>query len=74
MIDFGMFLYALLVALAIMFWRAVRGRSLDELIERGSHDHHEVHRVIDKHPIGGSWREHKLWMREEASKSTESDD
>ena len=74
MIDFGYFLYAMVVVLVVMFWRARRGQSLDDLIERGSHDHHHVHRVIGKHPIGGSWREHKHWMLEEADKSTESDD
>ena len=66
MVYFGMFLYALLGMLAVMFWLAVRGRSLADLLDQATHDHHHVHSVMGKQPIGGTWREHSRWMREEA--------
>lgn len=67
MADFGISLYALLVVLAVMFWRALRGKSFDDLFEQATHDHHHVHRVIGKHHTGGTWREHSRWMQEEAN-------
>ncbi len=45
-----------------LFWRHARGRSLDGLLERATHHHHRVHRVIAAHPVGGRWREYKQWM------------
>ena len=61
----GEFIYLMLLALLVMFWRAKAGRGLDQLIGDGEHEHHHVHRVIGKHPEGGSWRQHKAWMIEE---------
>jgi hypothetical protein len=63
---FGVILYLVVVALALMFWLKRGGLSLDGLLERSEHDHHHVHRVIVKQPLGGSWKEHKQWMREES--------
>lgn len=62
----GVLLYLLIAGLLVMFWRRVRGMSFDELLERSRREHHHVRRVLAKHPRGGSWKEHKAWMREEA--------
>ncbi len=66
MIELGMFLYVMFVVIAVMFWRATRGPSFEDLFERATHVHHHVHRVVAKHPTGGSWPDHKRWMQEEA--------
>ncbi len=59
-------LYVVLAALLFMFWRAASGRNLDQLFEADNHLHHQVHRVIAKHPAGGAWAEHNAWMAEKA--------
>jgi hypothetical protein len=66
MTEAGPLLYVLLVALLLMFWRKVRGLSLDALLEQGRHEHRHVLEVIAKHPHGGTWMEHRKWMREES--------
>ncbi|HJO71922.1 MAG TPA: hypothetical protein QGG32_03595, partial [Rhodospirillales bacterium] len=66
MVDFGWIVYALLLALLLLFWRKVRRRSLYTLIEQGTEEHHHVHRVLAKHPEGGTWTEHQHRMSEEA--------
>ena len=68
MMNFGILLYAMIAALLVMFWRALRGGSLDDLFEQATHDHHHVHRVTSKDPIGGTWGEHSRWMEEEADR------
>ena len=60
----GLALYLILLALALMFWRHRRRRSLDDLLESNEHAHHHVHRVIAGHPLGGTWKQHKTWMEE----------
>ena len=62
---FGVILYGLLAVLCFMFWWKARGKSLDDLMAQNEHEHHHVHRVIAKHSLGGTWREHGLWMKEE---------
>ncbi len=62
---FGPALYLMLLALVVMFWRKKASRNLDELISDGESEHHHVHRVIGKHPEGGTWRQHNGWMAEE---------
>lgn len=62
----GWIVYALLLVLLLMFWRKARRRSLDVLIERGAEEHHHVHRVLAKHPRGGTWKDHRHRMSEEA--------
>jgi hypothetical protein len=64
MIESGWILYVALLALLYLFWRNVRGLSFDDLLERSAREHHTVLKVIKKHPRGGSWSEHKQWMRE----------
>ena len=63
--HFGAILYLLLLALIILFWQKVRGLSFDDILGQIDHDHHHVHRVIGKHPLGGTWKEHQQWMQEE---------
>jgi hypothetical protein len=62
----GYLLYLLVAALLVLFWRHVRGRSFDGLLARAATVHHHVHRVLAKHPHGGTWREYQDWMRAEA--------
>ena len=70
MLNFGIAIYLILLVLVIMFLLKRAGRSLDQLIGDGGHKHHHVHRVIAKHPKGGSWSQHKGWMVEEEEAPT----
>ena len=63
--HFGPILYLLLLALIVLFWLKVRGLSFDDILEKIEHEHHHVHRVIAKHPLGGKWKEHQQWLEEE---------
>ncbi len=62
--ESGYLLYVLVAALLVLFWRQVRGQSFDDLLSRSARDHHHVHRVLENHPGGGTWQEHKDRMRE----------
>ncbi len=64
--DSGWILFVLLAALLALFWKRRAGCSLDELLERDAAFHHQVHRVLKKHPAGGTWQQYVTWMREEA--------
>ncbi len=66
MTETGPLLYVLVIALLLMFWWKVRGQSFDAMIEQGRHEHRHVLKVIAKHPHGGTWKEHRKWMREES--------
>ncbi len=58
----GWILYALAVALAIVFWRRMRGRSLDDMVKADADEHHHVLAMLKKHPDGGTWRDVTAWM------------
>ncbi len=62
--ESGFLLYVLAAALVVLFRRQARGQLFDDLLARAARDHHRVHRVLAKHPQGGSWKEHKDWLRE----------
>ena len=62
----GYLLYLVVAALLVLFWWHVRGLSFDALLARAIQQHHLVHRVLAKHPDGGTWHEHQDWMRAEA--------
>ncbi|MCZ6634845.1 MAG: hypothetical protein O7G87_15695 [bacterium] len=64
-IHFGTILYLLLLALVLLFWQKMRGLSFDDILGKIDHEHHHVHRVIAKHLLGGTWKEHQQWMEEE---------
>ncbi len=64
--EFGYLLYVRVTALLALFWRQLRGQSFDDLLARAARDHHHVHRVLAKHPKGGSWKDYQAWMREAA--------
>ena len=64
--DFGWLLYVVLAALLALFWKHGGGKAPDALLERDMALHHQVHRVIEKHPAGGTWRQTLAWMREDA--------
>ncbi|MEE2657680.1 MAG: hypothetical protein VX733_04190 [Candidatus Latescibacterota bacterium] len=61
---FGEFVYIVLAVLLIMFWRARTGRKIDDLLSASEQEHHHVHRVLNKYPLGGAWRQFKGWMAE----------
>jgi len=63
-VESGFLLYVLVAALLVLFLRQRRGQSFDDLLARAARDHHHVHRVLVKHPGGGTWQEHKDWLRE----------
>ena len=65
MIIFGIVLNALLAALVFLFWRRARGRPLDDLVAGQADAHEHVHRVLAKHPHGGTWRQFVRWMEDE---------
>ena len=51
--DLGWLLYVVLATLLALFWKHGGGKSPDTLLERDMALHHQVHRVIKKHPAGG---------------------
>jgi hypothetical protein len=61
----GLILYVMFAALLALFWRQVRGKSFDDLMEKDSSLPYQVHRVIHKHSRGGTWQEFQAWMQEE---------
>ncbi len=65
-VSSGYLPYLLVAALLVLFWRHVRGLSFDALLARAAREHHHVHRVLAKHPQGGTWRAYQDWMRTEA--------
>ena len=64
--ESGFLLYVLVAALVVLFQGQVRGQSFDDLLARAARNHHQVHRVLAKHPQGGSWKEYQAWVREAA--------
>ncbi len=62
----GYLLYLLVAALVVRFWPHARGLSFDALLARAAREHHHVHRILAKHPQGGTWRAYQDWMRTEA--------
>ncbi len=64
--EYAWLLYIALAALLALFWKHGGVASLDAQLARDTALHHQVHRVIKKHPEGGTWRQHQAWMREEA--------
>jgi len=64
--ELGWILYVVLAAQLTLFWKNRGGRSLDALLERDLTLHQQVHRVLKKHPAGGTWRQYSVWMREQA--------
>jgi hypothetical protein len=62
----GYLLYLVVAALLVLFRRHVRGMSFDGLLARAANEHRQVHRVLAKYPDGGTWQEHRDWMRAEA--------
>ncbi len=65
-VSSGYLLYLLVAALLVLFWRHVRGPSFDALLARAAKQHHHVHRMLAKHPEGGTWREYQDRMRAES--------
>lgn len=58
----GWLLYVVFAALLYYFWTKVRGVSHDELMERGHEEHVAVHKVLHKHPEGGTFAEFQKWL------------
>lgn len=57
-------LIPLLLAILYYFWRQVAGLSMDNLFERSASAHHRIHKMIAKHPDGGSWQDFQRWTGE----------
>jgi hypothetical protein len=68
MFESGWILYVLLAALLYLFWVKARAMSFDDLLDQSAREHHEVMRVIARYPHGGTWRQHKQWMKQEEEK------
>lgn len=68
MIYASVILYGLLILIVLLFWHKTRGLSLDDLLERSAHEHHDVQRVAAKHPRGGTWWQHQQWMEQAKEK------
>jgi len=58
----GPMLYVLLVALLYYMWTFRGTGGLDQLIDRAEHEHHRVHKVISRHPRGGTWQQYQRWL------------
>ncbi len=58
----GWIVYALAVVLVAVFWRRMRGRSLDDMFAVDARDHHQVLTMLRKHPGGGTWHDIRAWM------------
>ena len=63
MANYGWLLFVVLAALLFYFWSKVRGASFDDLLARMHSEHVRVHKVLHKHPGGGSFADYKRWMR-----------
>jgi len=66
-VSLGYLLYVMAIAFLVMFWRARRGRSTDELLVQSARDHHDVLAILAKHAQGGTWREYLDWRATERS-------
>ena len=67
MMLFGAGLYLIFLVLILWFVKCARGKSLGDLFEENDHHHHEVLRVIEKYPRGGTWSQHRTWMEEDVN-------
>lgn len=65
MIDSGYIIYALLALILWVFWKRVRGQTLEQLLHEGALEHHRVLEFHQKHPQGGTWGEYKRWLTED---------
>ncbi len=63
MAALGWFLYLVLAVLLYYFWTKIRGASFDELLDRAHDEHIAVHKVLKKHPEGGTYEEYQRWLR-----------
>ena len=61
--DFGWLLYVVLAVLLYYFWSKARGASFDDLLARMHAQHVRVHKVLHKHPKGGTFKNYRSWMR-----------
>jgi hypothetical protein len=55
--DYGWTLLVVLAALLVMFWVKIRGKSFDDMLDHGGHEHHKVAEMTGKFPRGGTWRQ-----------------
>lgn len=65
MIDTGYIVYLLLAAILVRFWWKIRGSSFDDLLADSTREHHQISRILRRHPQGGTWRELRSWIRED---------
>lgn len=67
MIIYGYFIYILMAAILWVFWRKVRGRTFEELLQLRALEHHQIIELHRKHPFGGTWTEFNYWLEVERS-------
>jgi len=63
--ESGSLLYVVFAILIYVFWRLVRRRRFEQILQSSERNHHHVARVLKKHPHGGTWLEFQAWMKEE---------
>jgi len=63
MAETGWLLYVVLTVLLYYFWSRVRGASFDDLLARQHDEHVCVHKVVRKHPGGGTFADYSRWRR-----------
>lgn len=66
MLEFGIVLYSTLALLVVMFLRRAWGQSFEDVLARSEAEHHEVQHVHDAHPLGGTWKQFRQWMRHDS--------
>lgn len=57
-------LIPLLLAILFYFWGQVAGLSMQDLFKRSASEHFRIHKMLAKHPDGGSWQDYQRWMGE----------
>lgn len=62
--ELGWTVYAAFALLLIYIYWHARSMSLDVLRKRVNEEHEKTHKVLKKHPQGGSWSEYKRWHKE----------
>lgn len=66
MMELGWMLYIVLAVLLFFVFPHFRGKSMEDLFEDSEALHHQVNAVGAEHPRGGSWAQHRAWMKDAA--------
>lgn len=58
-------LYPIMAAILLYMWRQVRGMTLEEIVHKSAHHHHELIALFEVHPRGGAWPQFSQWLDEQ---------